>query len=157
MMYWPSVAGVEFACDAMTWRAVCGTPSFATRSHRILPVALSSAYTRHEWGTSSLVYAEAPPPSSSPPRPCWNTSFESLRLTAVVTYTRSPQITGLEWAKPVIGVFHLMLTPFSTFHTVGGWSPSPFPELAGPRNDGHSRIRGGSAALAVGVEAEAAG
>src|SRR4051794_24294008 len=36
-----------------------------------------------------------------------------------------------------------MFVPFSTFHAVGGCAPSATPELAGPRNDAHSRARGG--------------
>ncbi len=37
----PSVAGVEFACDALVWRFTFGRPVNAVLSHRIFPVFLS--------------------------------------------------------------------------------------------------------------------
>ena len=37
---------------------------------------------------------------------------------AVVTNTRLPQVIGLEFAMPGIGVFHLMFFPLATSHSV---------------------------------------
>src|SRR5688572_14852475 len=80
---------------------------------------------RHECFASSLI-------SPSLGASCW---FGSA-LTAVVIKTRSPQITGLEWARPGIGVFHRMLTAFSASQSVGKAAPSVTPEAFGPRNEG---------------------
>src|SRR6185295_1813673 len=67
--------------------------------------------------------------------PCTNWEFAEP-LTAVVTKMRSPQIIGLEWPRPGMGVFHKMLIDFSTSQAVGGLLPSPTPAPFGPRKDG---------------------
>jgi len=61
-----------------------------------------------------------------------NVGFE-LMLTAVVIKTRSPQTTGLEWARPGIGVFHRALVDC---HFVGRPRSSATPAAFGPRNEG---------------------
>jgi hypothetical protein len=55
---------------------------------------------------------------------------------AVVTKTRSPQITGLECASPGIGVLQAMPRPSAADHVSGRWAPSATPEALGPRNCG---------------------
>ena len=60
--------------------------------------------------------------------------------TALTTNTRLPQLIGLPWPKPGIGVCHWTLIPFSTSQSVGTPAPSITPELEGPRKDGHSRL-----------------
>ena len=45
-------------------------------------------------------------------------------------------MTGLEFAMPGIGVFHLMFLPLVTSHSVTARCPSPFPLPASPRNEG---------------------
>src|SRR5262249_58559197 len=57
-------------------------------------------------------------------------------LIAVVMKTRLPHTTGLEWARPGIRVFHLMLVPFSAFQLSGRFCPSAIPEAWSPRNEG---------------------
>ena len=59
-----------------------------------------------------------------------------LSLTAVVTNNRSPQITGLEWARPGMRVFQRIFSPVSPFQDAGKLWPSATPEADGPRNDG---------------------
>ena len=51
----------------------------------------------------------------SPYRPTLSLGF-SCPLIAVVTKSRFPQITGLEWPSPGIGVFHFTFCPPGTFH-----------------------------------------
>ena len=41
--------------------------------------------------------------------------------TALVTKTRSPQTTGLEWPRPGIGVFQATFVPAVTSQVSGGW------------------------------------
>src|SRR5688500_5550988 len=72
----------------------------------------------------------------------WN-SAAAVKATAVATNTRFPQTIGLECASPGMGVFHLILTPFSPSHVMGGFVPSAMPVLEGPRNDGHTSPAGG--------------
>src|ERR1051325_7791221 len=56
-------------------------------------------------------------------------------LIAVVTKTRSPQTTGLEWPSPGIGAFHRMFTDLAASHRVGGLLPSATPDALLPLKD----------------------
>src|SRR5690349_24273866 len=93
------------------------------------PVFLSRQYTRQLCLDASLAAAAVSV------RPCSNCGLASL-LMAVVTKTRSPHTTGLECARPGIGVFHAMLADFSTSQVTGGFIPSATPDACVPRNDG---------------------
>src|SRR5690349_18016854 len=93
------------------------------------PVFLSRQYTRQLCLDASLAAAAVSV------RPCSNCGLASL-LMAVVTKMRSPHTTGLECARPGIGVFHAMLEDFSTSQLTGGFIPSATPEACEPRNDG---------------------
>src|SRR5687768_1415773 len=107
----PSVAGVEFACVALVCRFTFGVPVNAVRSHMILPVALSSAYTFHSCSERSSTGF------TSPYNPVRKLLSPALLL-AVVTKRRFPHVIGLEFAMPGIGVFHLMFFPLVTSHSV---------------------------------------
>src|SRR5438876_7158326 len=61
---------------------------------------------------------------------------EGSLLMAVVTKTRSPQMTGDECARPGIGVFQRMFLLAGTSQETGGLRPSPRPVAPGPRKEG---------------------
>ena len=111
-------------------------PSCAALFHTILPVSRSSAYTRQVYITSSRVdrlMASTFEPASAPCRNITESSFAGM---AVVTNTRLPQMTGLEWARPGIGVFHAMLVPFARSQVIGGCASVATPDELTPRNPG---------------------
>ncbi len=59
---------------------------------------------------------------------------------AVVKKIRSPQMIGLEWPRPGIGVFQSTLPPVSGSQAVGGFWPSATPDALGPRKDGQLNL-----------------
>lgn len=76
----PSVAGVEDAWLALTWRFTRGTPRWTSRFHTIFPDALSIAISRHVCSTASSA-KRMPPLLLSPV----TTVGVPLDATAVVT------------------------------------------------------------------------
>src|SRR5260221_10255483 len=111
------------------WRLPIGSPSRATRSQAIVRVRLSIAYTVQRWRDRS---SDASP---SPYRPGRNVAF-GLLLTALVTKTRSPHTTGLECARPGIGVRHRTFSPLAPSQRSGRCCPSATPDARVPRNEG---------------------
>src|SRR5258708_1804819 len=83
----------------------------------------------------------------SPYRPTFSVDSPAAG-TALVTKIRSPQITGLEWPRPGISVFHKTWSPFSPSHCTGG-APLPTPLAAGPRNCGQLEPESAAAAIAA--------
>jgi hypothetical protein len=71
----------------------------------------------------------------SPYRPVLSSGSPRAGM-AVVTKTRSPQITGLEWPIPGKGVFQAMFSPDTTSQVVGGLASGSWPLACDPRNDG---------------------
>ena len=69
--------------------------------------------------------------SPSPYRPGRNVAF-GLLLTALVTKIRSPHTTGLECARPGIGVRHRMFSPLAPSQRSGRFCPSATPEACAP-------------------------
>src|SRR5688572_4128682 len=128
----PSVAKVEFAWVALVWRLTFGAPRWAVVRHRTFPDRL----LRHS--TSQLCSATSSAESPEPYRPTLSGALPAL-LAAVVTHTRSFQITGLEWARPDTGVFQRRLrtgpASASMFHDTGTIL-CPSPRASGPRKEG---------------------
>src|SRR6187200_2169333 len=58
---------------------------------------------------------------------------------------RSPQTTGLEWARPGIAVFQRMFFAFGPFQVSGRFWPSATPLAFGPRKDGQLPFAGAAA------------
>src|SRR5215203_4688602 len=78
-----------------------------------------------------------------PYSPTFSSAFPAL--TAVATYTQSPQIIGAESPRPGIGVFHRMFSPVATFQVVGVAAVAFTPLACGPRYCGHSPAGAGRA------------
>lgn len=84
-------------------------------------------------------------------------SGASRPLTAVVTNSRSPQTTGLEWPSPGIAVFHRTCSPLATSQRTGAAAPSATPAAPGPRNEGQwTCAEAGGAAAPAGIPIAAA-
>src|SRR5256885_2181463 len=125
----PSVATDGFACVAFGCLLTFGIPLAAVRCQRIFPVGFSTQRSTQSCLPAS--FEESP----SPYAPTFSSGFFSS-LIAVVRKIRSPQMTGLEWPRPGMAVFHLTLEDFSTSQEVAVGKPSATPEAFGPRNCG---------------------
>src|ERR1017187_3328987 len=106
-----------------------GTPSWAVRSHRILPLLRSRQISFHCCGVTS---SDASP---SPYRPRLKEASGRL-LTAVVTKIRSRHTMGLECARPGRAAVHWIWVPRAASHFTGRFWLSATPEAAGPRKEG---------------------
>jgi len=100
-----------------------GTPSEASRSHRIFPLFRSRQKTRHCWLAASVRMSTAPFNTDS------NRKSLSL-LTAVVRKMRSPQTMVLECPSPGISAFQ------ATLQSAGKFCESATPAAFSPRNCG---------------------
>ena len=80
-----------------------------------------------------------------------------LPLIALVTKMRSPQTTGLECARPGIGVRQRMPSFEVAFHVSGRSCPFAIPVAFGPRKDGQLPVAGlaaGNAGVRSGPDRE---
>ena len=64
-------------------------------------------------------------------------------------------MTGLEWPRPAIAVFHFTPVPVDAFQVVGVALPSPMPLAAMPRKEGQSTPGRGALAAESEVRATA--
>src|SRR5688572_20917880 len=125
----PPVASVELACVDFVCRLTFGTPSCIFVSKSTLPVDVFMQVRSHVCTVSSVTDAMSP---YKPSRMLWS----PLPDFAVVTHSWLPQIIGLEWPRPVIGVFQRSRVPLGTSHADGVGCPSITPEPRSPRKDG---------------------
>src|SRR5947209_4862235 len=110
------------------WDVLAGTPLWATRSHRTLPVFASRQKTSQRWTSAGGL--KRSPPKYSP----FLATSGLPSLTTEVRKTLSPQRMGDDQPLPGMGVFQA--TFLVVLQVSGRLAPSPTPAACLPRNCG---------------------